>query len=703
MNEKRKEVNAFLEYYIELPFNLSLPSGLYTLNIQNQIRIRRDLYFLQHGNEIENISTMLKKIESQDKVFNDNGLVDDSLSTFTYKKKMKTVISMRYKIPFYITINESEFYRKIIERELRLKDIKIPEKTLKFFYNRFKNQINEFLLHYVNYFPINDINHLVQYEVRPLSSYELSKLESGINLIFRNIGIQLPPLIEDVGNYFGIPEFTFTNIDKIKEFEKLILNRKKNPILPYQEFFNLARMLYRTNKETMISNIIINIMTSFEAIFHTLEDIDPIFSSFKLIRNPGKGKKRTSVLNFYLNSFKTNNRKKKVTQKAQRKLIKLLRNNNIKIKNSLNSRKILHYLNFSRLIRNQIIHEGKVRYNKEKNRIRFKFKMYKGHPNRTIGINLKVLWDLLLQAYRALNIHILNLKYPHLKWDLPSTYEKTHIATSVTESQGTTVLIVPNYDWRETYSYNMTLPEFAVPPEKFPIGIRTKDEKLINLNLDYQRGKYEVVSQKYVSDNDFFAEWITYDFDFTYEEFKRKHEKKSLNIVINRGEQVYNFRSCINCDFIIPVHRHIEFKNNSCPKCKNKFNLEKYQKDIWVSLTANAFKDEEFEEALRYNEIALYHDKKDKLLWNERGLILLKEDKVEMAKQCIEKSIELDPSFPDPYYNLSCTYSLMKEVQPAITNLKKAIGLNPHFKEQAKTDPDFKNIKDEDEFKGLLK
>ncbi len=58
-----------------------------------------------------------------------------------------------------------------------------------------------------------------------------------------------------------------------------------------------------------------------------------------------------------------------------------------------------------------------------------------------------------------------------------------------------------NYDWREIYSHNMDLPKFTVPPEKFPIGIITKDDKLINLNIDYSRGKYELVSQKYVKDD----------------------------------------------------------------------------------------------------------------------------------------------------------------------------------------------------------
>lgn len=37
--ESKIKVDAKLEYFVELPFNLSLPTGLYSLNIPNQIKI----------------------------------------------------------------------------------------------------------------------------------------------------------------------------------------------------------------------------------------------------------------------------------------------------------------------------------------------------------------------------------------------------------------------------------------------------------------------------------------------------------------------------------------------------------------------------------------------------------------------------------------------------------------------------------------
>lgn len=696
MTESKIEVDAKLEYFIELPFNLSLPTGLYSLNIPNQIKIRRDIYYLQKGNELENPSTMEKRFLSQDQLFNEDGLVDESYSEYSYKRKMKTVLYVHYKIPFFLRINKEEFRSKIINRELRYRDISIPEESLRFYYNKFKNQLNVFLKYYSNFYPINNSKQITQHEIRPLSNYELSKCESGINLIIEGIGVQLPSIIEDSGNYFGIPESTFVNIEKTNELEKLILNRKNIPILAYQEFFNLARGFFRTNKNTLLPNIILNSMTSFEAILHTLETVDPNFHHFKSIKNK-------SILSFYFNSFRKKIRHRKETQKAQRNITRILRKNIPEIKQFRKSRIIIQYLNFGRLIRNEIIHKGVLKFNEEKNRIRFVFIMENKGIKRRLGIRLDTWWDYIMDAYNALNLHILKLKFQSIKWDYPSSYKKTHIATSTQKSEGKTVLVIPNYDWREIYSHNMDLPKFTVPPEKFPIGVFTKDNKLINLNIDYSRGKYELVSQKYVKDDKFFAEWIMFKFDFTFDEFERQFKNKTLNIVIDRKDQIYIFRSCLNCEFILPVHRHIQYKHNECPKCKHKFELDKYQKEAWIALFIDALQKEKYEFGLKYGRIALDHDQKNTELWNDIGFTFLKLNKIDQAILCFNKSIEIDKALPNPYYNLSCAYSLNKDTEPAIKYLLKAIELNPEFKDKALKDSDFDNIRDTTQFKNLLK
>jgi len=696
MTESKIEVDAKLEYFIELPFNLSLPTGLYSLNIPNQIKIRRDIYYLQKGNELENPSTMEKRFLSQDQLFNEDGLVDKSYSEYSYKRKMKTVLYVHYKIPFFLRISKEEFRSKIINRELRYRDISIPEKILRFYYNKFKNQVNVFLKYYSNFYPINNSKQITQHEIRPLSNYELSKCESGINLILEDFGVQLPPIIEDSGNYFGIPESTFVNIQKTNELEKLILDRKNIPIQPYQEFFNLARGFFRTNKNTLLPNIILNTMTSFEAILHTLEMNDPKFHHFKKIKNK-------KILSFYFNSFRKKLKHRKVTQKAQRRLSSILREKLPEIKQFRKSRTIIQYLNFGRLIRNEIIHKGILKYIEKKNRIRFAFIMGNKGIERRIGIKLDIWWDYIMNAYNAFNLHILKLKYPSINWDHPSIYKKTHLATSTQKSEGKTVLVIPNYDWREIYSHNMDLPSFTVPPEKFPIGIITKDNKLVNLNIDYSRGKYELVSQKYINGDHFYADWMTFKFDFTFDEFERQFKNKTLNIVINRKDQLYLFRSCENCEFIIPVHRHIQYNNNECPKCRYKFELAKYHKEAWIALFNDALRKEEYEFALKYGKIALDHDQNNPNLWDNIGFTFLKLNKIDQAILCFNKSCKIDESLPNPYYNLSCAYSLKKDTESAINYLQKAIEINPEFKIIALKDSDFNNIRDSTQFKNLLK
>jgi len=249
----------------------------------------------------------------------------------------------------------------------------------------------------------------------------------------------------------------------------------------------------------------------------------------------------------------------------------------------------------------------------------------------------------------------------------------------------------------------MDLPKFTVPPEKFPIGIITKDDKLINLNIDYSRGKYELVSQKYVKDDQFYAEWIIFKFDITFDEFEQNFNNKTLNIVIDRKDQLYIFRSCLFCDFIIPVHRHILFKNDECPKCKNKFDLDKYQKEAWIALFIDAMQKEQYEYALKYGRIALDLDNNNPELWNDIGLTLLKLNKIDQAIICFNKSSELDKSLPDPFYNLSCAYSLKNDLEPAIKYFQMAIELNLEFKEKALKDSDFDNIRNTNQFKNLLK
>jgi len=696
LTESKDKIDTKIEFHIELPFNLALPTGHYTLDFPNQIRIRRDMYFCQKGNEIENIATVQSKPEPQSRFFNEYGLVSKDLSEFQYKRKARTILYARYKLPITLNINKSDFQAKFESGEISVRNLKIPPKTMIYLHKRFIRQINEFLAHYINYFPINHANHILQHEVQPLSIYQFSKCETGITLVYNNRGIPLPKIIDDYYNYTGIPEFTFRNDEKIEEFEKIIQNRTTYKILPYQDMFNLARSLYRTNKENMSAPIIINAITAIETILNFLEEKDAKFQELKLRR------RKTSILNFYLNPYRKNqkrNRPIKTIRKTQVILSKLIKTDHPEIKHYKRARRVIHNLNYFRLIRNEIIYDGKIRYQISTDFIRFRllpFKIVK-------KIKFQDLWALILEAYYALNLHLLEIIYPKINWRLRSDYSKSHIASSTRKSEGELVSMIPNYDWREIYSYKYQLPEFTVPPEKFPMGLKTKDKKTMNLNVDFERGNYELVGQIMLENEKFKADWICWEVDYTYEELKKMIDKKNFSLVIDRNDQLYHFRSCLNCGFIIPVHKHAIYRNNKCPICKNEFDLQKYKNQIWIDLFINNFNDKKYDKSINYIQRAIKVDPENKELWNDYGLNLLKLEKFKEAIKYFDKALESDKNFGDALYNKACGLALNREEDEAIKYLRKAIDVDESFSEKALKDPDFDLIKHSEAFKNLTK
>ncbi|TES97722.1 MAG: tetratricopeptide repeat protein [Promethearchaeota archaeon] len=706
MNNYKDKIDVFLEYYVELPFNLALPTGYYALNIPRQLRLHRDMYFLQKGNEIENVATLIRQIVPSERLFDDRGLVDTIFSEFNYIRKMKTVIFTHYKVQLKLTVKKEEFEDKFMNGRIKHNDLKIPSELTEAYYKRFRREINEYLSYYKSYFTINDKNHLLQHEINPLSSYEFSKCTTGILLVYNNQGIELHPIIEDYGNYYGIPEFTFphqSNKKKFSEFEKLITQRKNIPLSPYQKMFDLAKEYYRTKKKDMISLVIINAITAFESMLNILELIDPIFKKLKIERENelyGKHKKKIQILNFYLNFYrrkKDKYRPNTIIRITRILLSKLIIKNHPLLDNLSQGFLILKYLNFTRLIRNQIIHEGDIDFEKEKNIIHFK------SFNNKIEIDYDNLWNNILKSYNALNSYILSIKYPQIDWNIESNYLKTHIATSVAPSKKGMVLVIPNIDWREIYSYKSDIPEFTIPPEKFPVGLKTNDGKIINLNLDFERGKYEVVDQKITKNGEPEVPFRVFPVDITYDQFKEKHESKNLNVFISAKNMFFNFRNCPNCDFILAIHRHIEYKSKRCPKCKEEFNLNQFIKDYYLGQYEDAKEKAEYNKALKFLNIVIEKDQNDVNIWDNRSYILIKLGNYNLAIESCDKALELDSNFYNAYYNKSCAFSLKNNAVKAINYLQRAINGDIKYKEIARTDSDFENIRNMKEFKELLK
>jgi tetratricopeptide (TPR) repeat protein len=73
------------------------------------------------------------------------------------------------------------------------------------------------------------------------------------------------------------------------------------------------------------------------------------------------------------------------------------------------------------------------------------------------------------------------------------------------------------------------------------------------------------------------------------------------------------------------------------------------------------------------------------------------------AIDCYQKILEIDPDNSFAWYNSACSYALLGDLDRAITNLKKAIQLNPEeLLNTAKNDSDFALLQEDERFKQLL-
>lgn len=75
----------------------------------------------------------------------------------------------------------------------------------------------------------------------------------------------------------------------------------------------------------------------------------------------------------------------------------------------------------------------------------------------------------------------------------------------------------------------------------------------------------------------------------------------------------------------------------------------------------------------------------------------------EESNKAFKKAKEIDDSFWQAWYNLACNYSIHNEFEEAIQCLKEAITINPKVTEIISKEPDFNNIKSNNDFKELLK
>jgi len=113
-------------------------------------------------------------------------------------------------------------------------------------------------------------------------------------------------------------------------------------------------------------------------------------------------------------------------------------------------------------------------------------------------------------------------------------------------------------------------------------------------------------------------------------------------------------------------------------------------------------------ESMNRNDEALTAYEKATLLspdnadaWQNKAGLLTKTKKFDEAISAYTKAIELAPGQPVFVYNRGCVFCLMDDKASALTDLGKAISMDPQFKSYATKDEDFKSLWDDEDFKKL--
>lgn len=88
--------------------------------------------------------------------------------------------------------------------------------------------------------------------------------------------------------------------------------------------------------------------------------------------------------------------------------------------------------------------------------------------------------------------------------------------------------------------------------------------------------------------------------------------------------------------------------------------------------------------------------------WQNLAGLQAKNGKLDEAIADFTKAIDLSPAQPVCIYNRGCCYSRKGDKANALADLGKAVQMNPQLKSYATTDPDFKSLWDDPDFKKIV-
>ncbi|MBE9112243.1 tetratricopeptide repeat protein [Nodosilinea sp. LEGE 07298] len=164
-------------------------------------------------------------------------------------------------------------------------------------------------------------------------------------------------------------------------------------------------------------------------------------------------------------------------------------------------------------------------------------------------------------------------------------------------------------------------------------------------------------------------------------------DPKSVNAWINRGDVLRALKRY--GEALAAFDRALEI----APKNSGVLNSQ--------ALTLSFLQD--FDKAIAAVDQAIHLSPEEALLKANRGIVLARAGRYAEALTDCDQAIQQDPKHESGYYAKACCYALQGELEPIIDNLTKAIEIAPrHSRREAKCNPDFDRIRDDERFRALV-
>lgn len=237
-----------------------------------------------------------------------------------------------------------------------------------------------------------------------------------------------------------------------------------------------------------------------------------------------------------------------------------------------------------------------------------------------------------------------------------------------------------------------TLRNAGLPPENALISdgmhrLKPKEANHLKLTIDQVATLPEIISVK-----DMIVLGNAYYYTERYEQAKNIYNKiLNLNpddavVLCNRGMTYTNLK--IFDKALADLNKSLNLSPNDPATLYSRGNAYFDQKRYDEALI-----DYDHSLNLRPNDFNAIHN---------RALTYMMLNRYEDAVAELNRCIRLMPEHPNPYYNLACLFSRWGKPDEALDYLKKAITIDKKYREKAKTDEDFDNIRDDPRFKKLI-